>query len=110
MPLDQTRAPALEPEIARLRDLDLDALCTRWRALTGRKAPPHVPKHLLLRLLAYRIQADALGDLDPATIRYLDRIASAGRKASASADPASPDLKVRHAAAPRVERGSARGH
>ena len=83
MPLDQTRAAALEPEIARLRDLDLDALRIHWRALTGRKAPPHLPKHLLLRLLAYRIQADALGDLDPATIRYLERIASAGRKASA---------------------------
>src|SRR5215207_7227636 len=83
MPLDQTRAPALEPEIARLRGLDLDGLRTRWRALTGRKAPPHAPKHLLLRLLAYRIQAEALGDLDPATTRYLERIASAGRKASA---------------------------
>ncbi len=83
MPLDQTRAAALEPEIARLRDLDLEGLRTRWRAVTGRKAPPHLPKSLLLRLLAYRTQADALGDLDPATIGYLDRIASAGRKASA---------------------------
>ena len=84
MPFDQTRAAALEPEIARLRDLDLDALRVRWRALTGRKAPPHLPKHLLLRLLAYRVQADTLGDLDTATVRYLERIASAGRKASAS--------------------------
>jgi len=82
MPLDQTRAAALEPEIARLRDLDLEGLRTRWRAVTGRKAPPHLPKHLLLRLLAYRIQADALGDLDQAMIRYLDRIASVGRSAT----------------------------
>jgi len=47
MRLDQTRAMALEPEIARLRDLDHEGLRARWRALTGRKAPPHVPKHLL---------------------------------------------------------------
>jgi hypothetical protein len=84
MPLDQIRAAALEPEIARLRGLDLDGLRVRWRALTGRKAPPHLPKHLLLRLLAYRMQAEALGDLDPATIRFLERLAAGGRKASAS--------------------------
>ena len=83
MPLDQTRAASLEPEIARLRALDLDGLRARWRALTGRKAPPHLPKPLLLRLLAYRVQAEALGDLDPATIRFLERLAAGGRKASA---------------------------
>jgi hypothetical protein len=79
---DQAAATSLEAEIARLRDLDADVLKARWRALTGRKAPPHLPKHLLFRLLAYRIQAQALGDLDPATIRFLERIAAGGRHAS----------------------------
>ena len=83
MPLDPSQAASLEGEIARLRDLDLDGLRARWRALTGRKAPPHLPKHLLLRVLAYRMQADALGDLDRATVRFLDRLATGGRAASA---------------------------
>jgi hypothetical protein len=83
MALDLVKAAALEDEIARLRDLDLMGLHARWKGLTGRKAPPHLPKHLLLRLLAYRLQADALGDLDKATTRFLEQLAAGGRKASA---------------------------
>ena len=83
MALDPVTAAALEDEIARLRDLDLTGLHARWKALTGRKAPPHLPKHLLLRLLAYRLQADAFGDLDKATIRFLEQLATGGRKANA---------------------------
>jgi hypothetical protein len=39
-----------------------------------RRAPPHLPRHLLFRILAYRLQADRLGDLDANTRRVLDRI------------------------------------
>ena len=74
--LDPSKAAALEQEIARWRDLDLSGLQARWKALTGRKAPSHLPKHLLLRLLAYRIQANTFGDLDQATIRFLERLAT----------------------------------
>src|SRR5260221_11378100 len=38
-----------------------------------RRAPPHLPRHLLFRMLAYRLQADHLGDLDSETRRLLDR-------------------------------------
>jgi hypothetical protein len=41
-------------EITHLRDLDLDGLRARWRSLTGRAAPPHVPKTLLLTDLSWR--------------------------------------------------------
>jgi hypothetical protein len=75
----QNQADALKDEIAHLRDLDLDGLRARWRSLTGRAAPAHVPKTLLLGVLAYQLQAAALGDLDRATVRLLDRIASEGR-------------------------------
>ena len=75
----QDQAAALKDEIARLRDLDLDALRARWRSLTGRAAPAHLPKALLLGVLAYRVQAAALGDLDRATVRLLKGIASEGR-------------------------------
>jgi Protein of unknown function (DUF2924) len=67
--------PAVENEIAHLRGLDLQGLRARWRGLTGRAAPAHVPRALLLRVLAYRVQAAAFGDLDKATVRLLDRIA-----------------------------------
>lgn len=70
------QAGKLEAEIARLRDLDLDELRRRWRLATGRRAPLHLGKQLLFRMLAYRIQADALGDIDPGTVRFLDRILS----------------------------------
>jgi hypothetical protein len=36
-----------------------------------RVAPPHLPRHLLFRVLAYRLQADKLGDLDNDTRRLL---------------------------------------
>jgi len=66
----------LEDEIARLRDLDLPTLRARWRSVFRRKAPAPVPRHLLFRILAYRLQAERLGDLDKETVRLLDRIAS----------------------------------
>ena len=73
------RVAAVENEIAHLRGLDLDGLRARWRSLTGRAAPVHLPKSLLLRVLAYRVQAAALGDLDKVTARLLDRIANEAR-------------------------------
>jgi hypothetical protein len=66
----------LEDEIARLRDLDLPTLRARWRSVFRRKAPEPLPRHLLFRILAYRLQAERLGDLDQETVRRLDRIAS----------------------------------
>jgi hypothetical protein len=50
---------ALEDEIARLRDLDLPNLRARWRTVFRRKAPD-LPRHLLFRILAYRLQANVL--------------------------------------------------
>jgi hypothetical protein len=69
------RTQSLEAEIAQLRGLDLDGLRARWHSATGRHAPAHLPRHLLLRILAYRLQAAVLGDLDRATIRLLEKLA-----------------------------------
>jgi hypothetical protein len=74
----QRQKPSLEDEIAHLRDLDLKGLRIRWQGIFKRQAPSHLPRHLLFGVLAYRLQADALGDLDVATIRLLKQIA-AGR-------------------------------
>jgi Protein of unknown function (DUF2924) len=67
---------SLDIEIARLRDLDVGELRARWHTVFRRRAPPHLPRHLLFRILAYRLQADRLGDLDAASRRLLDRIGS----------------------------------
>jgi Protein of unknown function (DUF2924) len=66
----------LDNEIARLRGLDVGDLRARWRTVFRRAAPPRLPRHLLFRILAYRLQADQLGDLDADTRRVLDRIGS----------------------------------
>jgi hypothetical protein len=47
-------------------------------------APSPAPHHLLFRVLAYRLQADQLGDLDAEAVRLLDRSGSpekAGQRA-----------------------------
>jgi len=70
--------PTLEDEIAHLRDLDLKGLRLRWQSMFRRQAPSHLPRHLLLAVMAYQLQADALGDLAPNTVRLLKQIASKG--------------------------------
>ena len=66
----------LDVELARLRELDVGALRARWHTLFRQKPPTHLPRHLLYRILAYRLQADQLGDLDPESKRLLDRAES----------------------------------
>src|SRR5215211_8492530 len=90
-----TQAAALANEIAHLRGLDRDGLRARWRSLTGRAAPAHVPRTLLLQVLAYRVQAAALGDLDPVTARMLDRIASQGRSSPRAEVPIPDRIGIR---------------
>jgi hypothetical protein len=60
-------------EIARLRDLDVQGLRSLWESRYGGKAATHLPRHLLFRLLAYRLQAEHFGDLDQDSKRLLDR-------------------------------------
>jgi hypothetical protein len=66
----------IDIEIARLRGLEVGELRARWHTVFRRAAPPHLPRHLLFRILAYRLQADRLGDLDADTRRLLERIGS----------------------------------
>jgi hypothetical protein len=75
---------SLGDEIAHLRDLDLQGLRTRWKSMFRQQPPPHLPRHLLFAVLAYRLQAAELGDLDPVTARLLKQIATAGGTLAAS--------------------------
>jgi hypothetical protein len=74
----------LDVELARLRELDVGALQACWHTLFRQKPPSHLPRHLLVRMLAYRLQAERLGDLDTESKRLLDRAGSpeqAGQRA-----------------------------
>jgi Protein of unknown function (DUF2924) len=66
----------LDNEIARLRGLDVGELRARWHTVFRRCAPPDLPRHLLFRTLAYRLQTDRFGELDADSRRLLDRIGS----------------------------------
>jgi hypothetical protein len=69
---------SLNDEIAHLRDLDVKGLRARWKSVFRREPPLHLPWHLLFAVLAYRLQADELGDLAPDTTRLLKQLASNG--------------------------------
>jgi hypothetical protein len=95
--------PDLSAEIAALGDLDLHGLRLRWRRLFRKPAPPHLPRYLLVRVIAYRIQANAYGDLDRETVRYLDRIArerenrrASGELRRTKAPPPIPPVPEKH--------------
>jgi Protein of unknown function (DUF2924) len=86
----------LEDEIAHLRDLDLGGLRARWHSVFRRKAPDHLPRHLLYRMIAYRLQAERLGDLDRDTQRFLDQVATGTR----NGDERPPKRDHRHGLQP----------
>jgi hypothetical protein len=69
---------SVDDEVAHLRDLDLCGLRARWKSMFRQQLPPHLSRHLLVAVLAYRLQAEELGDLDPTTARLLRQIATAG--------------------------------
>ena len=63
--------PGLDGTLGQLDDLPLEALGLHWRNHLGGNPPRHLPRWLLARLLAYRLQAQRHGDLSPATLRLL---------------------------------------
>ena len=97
-PRAMTAAPASQSTFAdpieQLEALDLPELRVRYRQLLRKTAPAHLPRWLLLRIVAYRMQAQVLGDLDAETVRLLGQLArlhesdlKARAKAEASGKP-----------------------
>jgi hypothetical protein len=66
----------LEAAVASLSGLNADQLRLQWRNHLGGIAPAHLPGWLMARVLAYRIQAAAFGDLDRAILRRLREVKS----------------------------------
>ncbi len=61
----------LDASVKSLSDCNMDQLRLQWQNYLGGIAPAHLPRWLLMRVLAYRIQAAAFGDLDRAILRRL---------------------------------------
>jgi hypothetical protein len=74
-PFPPTRRPP-EVDPANLCELGVDELGTIWRRQLGKSAPARLPKWLLVRVLAYRLQAAEHGDLPREAVRMLIRIAN----------------------------------
>jgi hypothetical protein len=71
-------AAAIEAEVDHIRSLGIDALRARWRTLFGAVPPKGLTKHMIGRMIAYRIQKEA-GGLDRETVKVLDRLARGGK-------------------------------
>lgn len=84
-------------ELARLKTLDLAGLRIRYRQLTRKTVPEAVPRWLLLRLVAYRLQERAFGGLDAVTRKALDDVARA-----LAADESARKHGARRPVVPRV--------
>jgi hypothetical protein len=73
-----TRGQQIAEQVRALEPLDLEGLRSEWRRRYG--APPKLrSSDLLARLLAWRIQADALGGLDAPLRAALNRKAAPQR-------------------------------
>jgi len=68
-------AAAIEAELTRIGVLSLDELRQLWRTMTQRNAPKALSRDLLARMIAYRLQEQALGRLSRETCKLLDRLA-----------------------------------
>jgi hypothetical protein len=66
---------AIEAEIERIRSLGIDELRKQWRMTFGSIPPRALTKDLIARMIAYRLQEEAFGGLDRATVKLLDRLA-----------------------------------
>ena len=74
----------IETILGELEKLDLEEVRVRWRRLLRSPPPAHLPRYLLVRILAYRLQARAFGDLDRESVRYLEQVEKARRRRLAS--------------------------
>ena len=87
----------LATDLAALEKLSRGALRQRWEDLYGTPCPSRMSNSLMRRAVAYRIQEQALGGLNLATRRRLDRVTAdlaAGRPLAASAPKIKPGTRL----------------
>ena len=71
-----SKAENVETQLADLHAMDTTALRARWKDTFKHPAPMRTSGELMIRALAYQIQAQAYGGLRPATLRRLKRLAA----------------------------------
>ena len=86
-------AAELTRAIEGLAALDRPALEAAWRRLHGNAPPKRLGRDLLLRVVAYQLQVEALGGLSPAVRRRLQAIALAVREGRPVPMAAVPTIK-----------------
>ena len=116
-PAKTTPEASLPPEasvlsiVSGLGGCDLSGLRRQWRGHLGGEPPLYLPRWLLMRLLAYRLQADAFGGLEKSTQRRLRSNRGGDRRCSLrpsrASDSRSGRPQGRRVAGARVE-GQAR--
>lgn len=88
----------VEKQLSALQAMDKVALRARWKDAFKHPAPMRASRDLIIRALAYQVQAKAYGDLRPATLRRLQRLAAdlqAGRDAGRATAPSlSPGVRL----------------
>jgi Protein of unknown function (DUF2924) len=72
--LQRIESAAVEAEIERVRSLSGHALRRRWQTAFGRSIPKPLTADLLRRMIADRIQEEAFGTLDRATLKNERRL------------------------------------
>ena len=77
---------AVDVEIARMRDLDIGELRNQWHTAFRHRAPLHLPRQLVFRILANRLQSDRFGGLDSESERLLDGSTAPGASAKRIAE------------------------
>jgi Protein of unknown function (DUF2924) len=73
---------AMEAEIDRIRSLGLDDLRDLWRKTFAASPPEAFSKDFIVRFLCWHLQAQAVGGLDPETVKVLDRVMRGGQSGS----------------------------
>lgn len=63
---------SIASEIAHLENMPIADLKSRWQTAFRRKPPATLPRHLLVRTLAYQLQVELFGDLDSGVRRLLE--------------------------------------
>lgn len=102
-------AESAERAIDRLHTLDGEALSIEWRNLFGRRPPRALPKSLIVRALAYRLQALEYGDLDPNTLRVVQAYAAKsaqGRRGRVRVDRLHRTTQTHASSGPSIKPGS----
>ena len=79
-------------ELARLSTNDIEKL---WRQHLREKVPEHLPKSLLARLLAYRLQVEKQGGLSKSAVAYLKTIETQLRDGRPADTPYLEEQKIR---------------